>query len=76
MQSNRPFELDELQCINTSSGIDIAPPYADHGNDLPQPYTYADQAMYRTKERGRNQTNVFRAPESGPTFVESRHTSA
>ena len=64
-----------MQRINISSSIGIAL-YPDHGDDALQLYKYADQAMYRAKEQGRNQTQIFQAPEPSPTFAENTHSSA
>lgn len=72
---SQAFELDGLQPINISSSIGITL-YPDHGDDTLQLYKYADQAMYRAKEQGRNQTQFFQAAESIPTFSENKHASA
>ncbi len=72
---SQPFDLEGLHSISISSSIGIAL-YPDHGDDALQLYKYADQAMYRAKEQGRNQTQIFQAPEPSPTFAENTHSSA
>ena len=52
---SRPFALEDTQAIGISSSIGITL-YPDHGDDTRLLYRYADQAMYRAKAQGRNQT--------------------
>lgn len=42
--------------ISASMGIAFAP---QHGSDFPTLYKHADQALYRTKEKGRNGLTVY-----------------
>jgi diguanylate cyclase (GGDEF)-like protein len=54
---NQPFAFaGEEQNISCSIGISL---YPDHGTDEITLTKNADQAMYRAKENGRNQAQVF-----------------
>ena len=55
----QPFSLEGQQvCISASIGISS---YPQDGDALDELMKWADQAMYRTKSRGRNGYSVFGA---------------
>ncbi|MFZ6656767.1 EAL domain-containing protein [Undibacterium sp. TJN19] len=62
----RPFEIDGHDVFVTASiGISLYPRDGDHGEIL---LRYADIAMYRVKEHGRNSVRQF-VPEMGVTAI-------
>ncbi|MFZ6720909.1 EAL domain-containing protein [Undibacterium sp. Ji49W] len=63
---SRPFEIDGHDVFVTASiGISLYPRDGDHGEIL---LRYADIAMYRVKEHGRNSVRQF-IPEMGVTAI-------
>jgi diguanylate cyclase (GGDEF)-like protein/PAS domain S-box-containing protein len=62
----RPFDIDGQDVFVTASvGISMYPRDGDHGEIL---LRYADMAMYRVKEHGRNSVRQF-MPEMGVTAI-------
>ncbi|MBI3285681.1 MAG: EAL domain-containing protein [Burkholderiales bacterium] len=62
----RPFEINDHEVFVTASiGISLYPRDGDHGEIL---LRYADIAMYRVKEHGRNSVRQF-VPEMGVTAI-------
>ncbi|OKL37521.1 sensor domain-containing diguanylate cyclase [Domibacillus mangrovi] len=57
---NVPIDLDgQIAYVSSSIGISF---YPDHGTDLNTLISYADEAMFIAKERGKNQYSFYKEP--------------
>lgn len=63
---SRPFHLKNMDCyISASVGISF---YPYDGDDIDTLVTYADTAMYRAKNNGKNQYKLARVEENAGAF--------